>query len=89
MKFVDANCTICRELAPHLRTLANDPRFAHVLFLRIDAQENPVSAKEVPFTKAPFMAAYRVGRLVHCETVFTADRIEDILTEYLCAGEAQ
>ena len=86
VKFVDADCTVCQALAPHLTHFANDPQYAHVLFLRLNAAENPVAAKSVTFTKAPFIAAYCEGRLVNCETVLTEGRIEEILQEYLPAA---
>lgn len=84
-KFVDPDCTICERMAPHLERLAADPRFAHVLFLRIQAHENPVAVKEVSFNKAPFIATYHNGRLLHCETVFSDARVEEILLSYLPA----
>lgn len=83
VKFVDDNCTICQALAPKLTALANDPHFAHVLFLRLNADSNPVASKEIGFTQAPFFAAYRNARLVHCETVYTEQHIKDILVTYL------
>lgn len=84
-KFVDEGCTTCRELAPHIRRLANDARFAHVLFVVVDANQTPVTAKEVAFTKAPFIVAYRKGSVKHCETVKTEARVEEILTKFLPA----
>ena len=84
-KFVDESCTTCRALAPHIQTLANDARFEHVLFVVVDANQTPVTAKEVAFTKAPFIVAYRKGSVKHCETVKTEQRVEEILTEFLAA----
>lgn len=83
VKFVDDDCLICKALAPKMTDLARDPRFAHVLFLRLDAKENPVAAREVGFTRAPFIVAYRDAHLKHCEAVFTEKRVEEILLECL------
>ncbi len=83
VKYVDENCTVCKTLAPHLERLANDPRYIHVLFLRVNAAENPVAKASVAFTKAPFIAAYCNGRLLHCETVVTEGQVEEILQEHL------
>ena len=87
VKFVDDDCLICKAIAPRLTALARDPRFAHVLFLRTNAGENPVAAQEIGFTQAPFIVAYRDGRLKHCETVFTEGRVEEILLECLAPEE--
>ena len=86
-KFVDENCDTCRVLAPHIQRLANDSRFAHVLFVIVDADQTPVAAKEVSFSKAPFIVAYRKGTVSHCETVKTEVRVEEILLEFLMAPE--
>ncbi|MBC7446565.1 MAG: hypothetical protein H7330_00725 [Hymenobacteraceae bacterium] len=83
VKFADKTCLICQALAPKMTALARDPRFAHVLFPRIDAGENPVAAQEVRFTRAPFLAACRDARLEHGETVFTEARVEEILLQCL------
>ena len=85
-KFVDEGCETCRELAPHIQRLANDERFKHVLFVVVDANQTPVTAKEVAFTKAPFIVAYRQGQVKHCQTVKTEQRVEEILTEFLAEG---
>ena len=83
--FIDDDCTICQALAPNMERIANDPRFAHVVFLRVAAAANPIAAQSVPFSKAPFIAAYYTGRLLHCGTVFGAGRIDEILSEHLAA----
>lgn len=85
-KFVDEGCATCRELAPHIQALANDARFEHVLFVVVDANQTPVTAKEVAFSKAPYIVAYRKGQVKHCETVKTAARVEEILTEFLATA---
>lgn len=83
VKFVDEDCKVCLELAPRMTAIANDPQYAHVLFLRIDSGENPVSAQTVSFHQAPFIVAYQDGQLRHCETVFTEKRVRDILDTFL------
>ncbi len=82
-KFVDEGCDTCRVLAPHIQRLANDARFEHVLFVVVDANQTPVTAKEVAFSKAPFIVAYHEGRVLHCETVRTEARVEEVLIELL------
>ncbi len=66
-----------------MTALANNPQYAHVLFLRIDSGENPVSAQTVSFHSAPFIVAYQDGQLLHCETVFTEGRVREILDTFL------
>ncbi len=89
VKFVDEDCVICKALAPKMTTLANDARYTHVLFLQIDAAENPVAAKEVGFTSAPFVAAYGHARMLYCESVFSQEGVENILDNYLAPDEVR
>ena len=87
-KFIDDDCTFCRALAPYIQQLANDPRFLHVLFVRIHARENPKAAAAVSYTRAPFFAAYNNGQLQHCATLFTEDEVEEVLLRYLMPAGA-
>ena len=83
VKFIDQNCEICKALAPSFNTLSRHPNFAEVLFLRMDAKENPVSLKEVRFSSAPFIATYKKGILQHCGLVSTEEEIKTMLEQLL------
>ena len=84
VKFVDEDCNICRALAPKVEALSDQSRFSKVVFLRVDAATNPVSAEEVRFTKAPFFAAYLEGRLIECAVLTTEGEVEKLVKRTLC-----
>ena len=84
VKFIDAECRICKALAPELESLSEQARYSKVVFLRVDAATNPVSAEEVRFTKAPFFAAYLNGRLIECGVHTTVAEVEKMLKRSLC-----
>ncbi len=79
-KFEDEACETYRVLEARL---ADDARFEHVLFVMVEANQTPVTAKEVAFSKAPFIVTYRKGHVEHCETVKTGARVEEMLTGFL------
>ncbi|NDK55363.1 thioredoxin family protein [Pontibacter sp. BT213] len=83
VKFIDKECDICKALAPSFDTLSQRAAYTEVLFLRMDAKENPVSLKEVRFSKAPFIATYKKGILQQCGLVNTEEEITAMLEQLL------
>ncbi|MEJ8757268.1 protein disulfide isomerase family protein [Pontibacter sp. H259] len=85
VKFIDQKCTICKSLAPSFEELARSSMYKQVLFLRMDAKENPVSLKEVKFSKAPFIATYKKGVLRDCGLVSSKEEILEMLERLMKA----
>ncbi len=85
VKFIDKDCAICQQLAPSFEELAQSPLYAEVLFLRMDARENPVSSKEVKFSKAPFIVTYKKGVIQDCGLVNTEEEINELLQKLIRA----
>lgn len=83
VKFIDRECRICKELAPSFEELSKDPAYSNVLFLRMDAFENPVSRKEVKFSSAPFIVTYYKGILKDCGLVNTKAEVTELLQRLL------
>ncbi|HEY4652492.1 MAG TPA: thioredoxin family protein [Pontibacter sp.] len=83
VKFIDKDCKVCKELAPTFEEMAGRNDYKDILFLRMDAIENPVSSKEVKFSSAPFIATYKKGLLRDCGLVSTRNEIEDMLARLL------
>lgn len=78
-KFTSANCSICELLAPPFERFSSDPRFTNTLFLRLDADENPVARKMMDAKIAPFFVSYCRGRLVECDTLRTEEEVQQML----------
>ncbi|WP_347158845.1 thioredoxin family protein [Pontibacter chitinilyticus] len=83
VKFVDEKCPVCKKLAPFYKALAEDIAYKGVLFLRMNASENPVSRNEVRLTGTPFIAIYRKGMLQECGLVKTAEELKGLLDKLL------
>lgn len=86
VKFIDDKCEICKELAPKYEEMANEKKYKSILFLRIDAKENPVSSKEVKVSGTPFFAIYKKGRLIECGLIEEASGIKHMLEQLLTAS---
>lgn len=86
VKFVDEQCEICKILAPKFVAMADNEKYKGVLFLRIDAKENPVSSKEVKISGTPFFAVYNNGRLIECGLVKEEEGVHAMLQHLLNAS---
>ena len=83
VKFIDKECNICKALAPSFEDFARQTTYKDILFLKMDAIENPVSLKEVKYSGAPFIATYKKGVLKDCGLVSTKEEIGDMLKRLL------
>jgi hypothetical protein len=59
--------------------LSTEPRFSNILFLLMEASENPVSSQEVHLTGTPFFAFYNNGVLATCKLISEEAELEDML----------
>lgn len=72
-------CGSCKLFAPKFKRLANSENFDNILFLDINAENNPEARKLAGVTNLPFFAIFRNGALV--ETV--ASSKEDAVVELI------
>jgi thiol-disulfide isomerase/thioredoxin len=70
-KFTADDCDVCAALAPAVEQFAAEPAFAGILFLRLDAAENPVAQQLMNQRSAPFFVSYCQGRILECDTLTT------------------
>ncbi|WP_114777483.1 thioredoxin family protein [Botryobacter ruber] len=83
VKYTDEECLICKELSPSFASLSSDPTYGEIVFVRMNAKENPVSSKEVKLTGTPFFATYKNGTLLECGVVSTEEGIKAMLAKLL------
>lgn len=57
-------CGSCKLFAPKFKRLSNDERFADVVFLEVNAEENPEARKAGGVDNLPFMATFKNGALL-------------------------
>ncbi|WP_188814015.1 thioredoxin family protein [Hymenobacter cavernae] len=78
-KFTSENCDICEQLAPPFTKFADQKPFEHVLFLRLNSDENPVAKKLMQEKVAPFFVSYCQGRILECDALTTEQEVHDML----------
>jgi thioredoxin 1 len=69
VKYDNELCAYCKQLSNPYEEISNDEKFQDVLFLQMQASENPVARNEVYTKKMPFISIYRQGILVDCGCV--------------------
>jgi hypothetical protein len=79
----DACGEVCEKLRIVYQELSDDSRYDDILFLRINADNNPIALKHIQEKKQPIMNIYHKGDLVECRTVDTRGRIEDLLDKLI------
>ena len=83
VKFTGEDCPVCKELSPVYRELSEQERYRNIIFLRLDAEENPITSREVKQNGTPFMVAYRNGTLVSHKLANQKEDIVNMLEKLL------
>ena len=83
VKFTADDCPVCKALSPTYQELSEQERYRDIIFLRLDAEENPIACKEVKQNGTPFMVTYRNGSLVSHKLATQKDDIVNMLENLL------
>ena len=83
VKFTTKDCPVCVRLWKHYLTLSQEPKYNNILFLMVDAAENPVSNKSVQLTRQPFFAIYHKAQLKECMLISEETVLEGLLDRLL------
>lgn len=78
-KFTSEGCDTCELLAPPFAKFADDKAYEPILFLRLNADENPVAKKLMQERVAPFFVSYCQGQLLECDSLTTEPQVKDML----------
>ena len=78
-KFTSDSCPVCEQLAPPFARHADDEEFRNILFLRLNADENPVAKKIMREKVAPFFVSYCQGQLLECDMLTTEEEVLNML----------
>ncbi|MBK0403291.1 thioredoxin family protein [Adhaeribacter sp. BT258] len=81
VKFTKTDCPVCERMGRTYLKLSNQARYNDVVFLRMEASENPVSSQEVHLTGTPFFATYKNSVLATCKLISDEKELEELLTE--------
>ncbi len=64
VKFYADWCGSCRLFAPKYKRVSNEEGMDDVVFLEVDAENNPEARKMAGVDNLPFLAAFKDGKLV-------------------------
>src|SRR5688572_6833695 len=82
VKFIADDCPVCKELEPTYQQLSALKRYQDIIFLKMDAKENPVISRQVKQGgNTPFIATYRNGVLKNYKLVTGENDIVSMLDE--------
>lgn len=79
VKYHSLNCPICERLVPVYENLSESEEYEGIIFVRMNANENPVAQLFVKEQTMPFTSVYKDGFLVECRTVQTERELKNIL----------
>lgn len=74
-------CGSCRLFAPKFRRLSDDERFTDVLFLDVNAEQNPAARKAANVSNLPTFATFRNGELQQSVATTREEAVVEMITE--------
>ncbi|MCE2495651.1 MAG: thioredoxin family protein [Flavobacteriales bacterium] len=81
VKFYADWCGNCRLFAPKYKRVSNEEEMQDVLFLDVNAEENPEKRKMAGVDNLPFMAFFKNGELVEGSSSSKEEYIRKIIDE--------
>ena len=69
----------CNKLIPVYERLSNQPKYSQIVFLHINADNNPVAKNFILNKKAPIVTIYHNGRLLESRSANTQDEMVQML----------
>ncbi|MBL6730508.1 MAG: thioredoxin family protein [Bacteroidia bacterium] len=72
-------CGSCKLFSPKYKRLSNDDRFSDVVFLDVNAEDNPVARKLGGVDNLPFFAVFKNGELVEGVATSKEDKLVEML----------
>ena len=76
-------CPICLRLLPKFKELTTNPVYEKLVFVDIEAEENPAANSVVKQRKIPFISIYHKGLLIECKTVGNGEEMIDMVNQLL------
>jgi thiol-disulfide isomerase/thioredoxin len=84
LKYHTDDCgKVCEEFIPIYEEISNDPRFKNVIFLTIDAEDNPMAKRRILDKKQPVITIYSKGRLLDSRHASDKKGVEILLQHLL------
>jgi thioredoxin 1 len=84
LKYHTDDCgAVCQEFIPIYEEISENPRYKDVIFLTINAENNPVAKRRILDVRQPVMTIYSKGRLLDSRHTSTREGVEQLLHELM------
>ena len=74
-------CGNCRLIAPRYARMSEDPSHAGVVFLEVNAEENPLARQAAGVSNLPFFATFSAGQLKAGMDTSRPETVEQLIRE--------
>jgi thiol-disulfide isomerase/thioredoxin len=74
-------CGSCKLFAPKFNRLSSDARFSDVVFLDVNAENNPQARKKAGVTNLPYFAVFKDGQLVDSVATSKEDAVVELISK--------
>lgn len=74
-------CGNCKLFAPKYKRVSNEDEYSNVLFLDVNAEENPEARKAAGVDNLPFLAVFKDGELVEGSASSKEDYLRELLAK--------
>lgn len=75
VSFVSPTCETCIILSPQYKLLATNKEYQDVVFVEVDAEQNPTIKKTVDFQDMPLIVTYHNGSIAQAHPVYDIEQI--------------
>lgn len=76
----DNDCPACIMMLPIFTAVSMEEQYKGIKFIRLSSDNNKVAEALINNRKVPFIAVYRDGLLVECDTVNSEEELRDMLS---------
>lgn len=88
VKFFAGWCGACRLFAPKFVKISNKPEHEGILFLDVNAEENPEARKFAGVANLPFFAVIQNGKIIASDTTAKEEALELMIAKINTAETA-
>ncbi len=79
IKYYTKDCENCKTLNPVFEKFSNTEKYEKILFIRLNANENPVAQQFIKTQELPFMVSYKNGLLIESKTIASEKEMKHLL----------
>jgi thiol-disulfide isomerase/thioredoxin len=76
-------CGTCKLFAPKYKKISEKPEYSGVLFLDVNAEENPLARKAAGVSNLPYFAVFKNGQKVAADATAKEEGVEKLIAQIL------